>query len=59
MIELMNETLAQRLAGVQHQIKLAAEKAGRRADEITLIPVSKTHPAATATATAPTTWPGL
>jgi pyridoxal phosphate enzyme (YggS family) len=43
----MNETLAQRLAEVQQQIKLAAENAGRRADEITLIPVSKTHPVST------------
>src|SRR5262249_46443117 len=29
------------------QIKLAAENAGREADEITLIPVSKTHPVGT------------
>lgn len=43
-ISLMKETLAQRLAEVQDQIKLAAENANRNADEITLIPVSKTHP---------------
>lgn len=42
----MSETLAQRLSEVQNQIKLAAEKAGRNADEITLVAVSKTHPAA-------------
>ncbi len=40
----MNETLAQRLTEVKNQIKLAAEKAGRKVDEITLIAVSKTHP---------------
>ena len=39
----MNETLAQRLESVKNQIKLAAEKAGRKADEIKLIAVSKTH----------------
>ncbi len=42
----MSETLAQRLSEVQNQIKLAAEKAGRNADGITLVAVSKTHPAA-------------
>ncbi|MBX7171616.1 MAG: YggS family pyridoxal phosphate-dependent enzyme [Pyrinomonadaceae bacterium] len=42
----MSESLAQRLSGVRNQIKLAAEKAGRKADEITLVAVSKTHPAA-------------
>jgi PLP dependent protein len=40
----MKETLAQRLADVRNQIKLAAEKVGRKADEITLVAVSKTHP---------------
>lgn len=43
----MSKTLAERLADVQNQIKLAAEKAGRNVDEITLIPVSKTHPVST------------
>lgn len=40
----MKETLAERLAEVKNQIRIAAEKAGRKADEITLISVSKTHP---------------
>lgn len=43
-IDLMKETLAERLAEVKNQIRIAAEKAGRKADEITLISVSKTHP---------------
>lgn len=43
----MKETLAERLADVRNQIKIAAEKAGRNADEITLIAVSKTHPVET------------
>ena len=33
------------LAGVQERVAAAARKAGRRCDEITLIGVSKTHPA--------------
>ncbi len=36
--------MAQRLADVENQIKLAAENANRNAEEITLIAVSKTHP---------------
>lgn len=44
MIVLMKETLAERLADVRNQIKLAAEKVERKANEITLIVVSKTHP---------------
>ncbi len=40
----MSETLAQRLETVKNQIKLAAEKAGRNADAVKLIAVSKTHP---------------
>lgn len=40
----MNETLAQRLTDVQNKIKLAAEKAGRKVDEVVLVAVSKTHP---------------
>ena len=47
MINLMKETLAERLADVNKQIRIAAEKAGRKADEITLIAVSKTHPVST------------
>ncbi|MDQ3802082.1 MAG: YggS family pyridoxal phosphate-dependent enzyme [Acidobacteriota bacterium] len=41
----MTENLAERLAKVKEQIARAARKAGRSADEITLIAVSKTHPA--------------
>jgi PLP dependent protein len=46
MIKLMTENLAERLAKVQEQIKFAAENANRNADEIKLVAVSKTHPAA-------------
>jgi pyridoxal phosphate enzyme (YggS family) len=42
----MTEDLAQRLAKVKKQIADAAHKAGRNADEIKLVAVSKTHPAA-------------
>jgi PLP dependent protein len=42
----MTENLAKRLAKVREQIETAARKAGRSAGEITLIAVSKTHPAA-------------
>lgn len=41
----MNEQLLQRLEAVKKQISQAAQKAGRRADEIKLVAVSKTHPA--------------
>jgi pyridoxal phosphate enzyme (YggS family) len=41
----MAENLAERLAKVKNQIAAAARKAGRSVDEITLIAVSKTHPA--------------
>lgn len=41
----MAENLAQNYADVKNQIKLAAEKAGRKPDEIKLVAVSKTHPA--------------
>ena len=47
MINLMSKTLAQRLELIKNQIKFAAEEAGRNADEITLIAVSKTHPVST------------
>jgi PLP dependent protein len=39
------EPLALRLAGIRTQIAAAAERSGRRADEVTLIAISKTHPA--------------
>jgi pyridoxal phosphate enzyme (YggS family) len=42
----MTENLAERLAKVEEQIETAARKAGRSGGEITLIAVSKTHPAA-------------
>ena len=40
------DPLAQRLARVRAQLAAAAEKAGRRPDEVRLIAISKTHPAA-------------
>jgi len=45
MIDLMNETLAQRLERVKAEIAEAARKANRDAGEIKLVAVSKTHPA--------------
>jgi PLP dependent protein len=39
----MTENLAQRLGKVREQIRLAAEKANRNANEIKLVAVSKTH----------------
>ena len=39
------ELLAVRLAGIRAQIETAARKAGRAADEVTLVAISKTHPA--------------
>jgi len=41
----MNETLANRLAEIKKQIAQVARKAKRNVDEITLVAVSKTHPA--------------
>lgn len=41
----MAENLAQNYAEVKNQIRRAAEKVGRNADEIKLVAVSKTHPA--------------
>ncbi len=38
-------TIRDNLSGVQDRIAIAAQRAGRRAEEITLIAVSKTHPA--------------
>ena len=37
--------LAERLAGVRAQIAAAAERCGRNAQEVTLVAISKTHPA--------------
>ena len=37
--------LAVRLAGIRAQIEAAAQKAGRAANEVTLVAISKTHPA--------------
>ena len=37
--------LAERLARVRAQVEAAAERAGRAAEEVTLIAISKTHPA--------------
>src|SRR5438128_11801395 len=37
--------LQQRIAAIRERIAAAAKRGGRRADEITLIAVSKTHPA--------------
>jgi|SRR5215213_3542621 len=42
----MTENLAERLAKVKEQIAQAAQASGRSSEEITLIAVSKTHPAA-------------
>jgi len=39
------ELLAVRLAGIRGQIEAAAQKAGRAAGEVTLVAISKTHPA--------------
>jgi PLP dependent protein len=41
----MPPTIAQNLAHIQDRIARAAEKSSRRAEDITLIAVSKTHPA--------------
>lgn len=40
------EPLAARLAGIRARISAAAQRSGRRPDEVTLIAISKTHPAA-------------
>ena len=40
----MAKTLAENFSDVKNQIKAAAEKAERNADEIKLVAVSKTHP---------------
>jgi len=39
------EQLAARLAGVRARIEAAAQRSGRRSEEVTLIAISKTHPA--------------
>ncbi|HUB87417.1 MAG TPA: YggS family pyridoxal phosphate-dependent enzyme, partial [Verrucomicrobiae bacterium] len=38
-------SLAENFASVQQQIRVACERAGRVADSVTLLAVSKTHPA--------------
>lgn len=43
----MTDDAAQRLAAVHDKIAAAAQRAGRAADDVTLIAVSKTHDAAT------------
>ena len=45
-VEPAEATLAERLARVRAQITAAAERSGRAVDEVTLIAISKTHPAA-------------
>jgi pyridoxal phosphate enzyme (YggS family) len=40
----MTETLAKRLGSIRDRMDTAAQRAGRRVDDITLISVSKTHP---------------
>ena len=39
------ESLAARLAGIRARISAAAERCGRKPEEVTLIAISKTHPA--------------
>ena len=43
------DPLAERLARVRAQVAAAAEKAGRPVEEVTLIAISKTHPASAVT----------
>ena len=45
----MESQLAKNLAAVRERIKQAASRAGRNADEIKLVAVSKTHPASVLT----------
>jgi PLP dependent protein len=40
-------TIAENLARIRERIARAAERAGRRAEEVTIVAVTKTHPAAT------------
>src|SRR3984893_19479592 len=42
----MEEVIAANLAGVRERIETAARAAGRAPDSVTLVAVSKTHPAA-------------
>jgi pyridoxal phosphate enzyme (YggS family) len=44
-MENLSQTIAANLAKVRERMARAAERSGRRADEITLVAVSKTHPA--------------
>ena len=44
-VDSTQEQLAARLAGVRARIEAAAQRSGRRPDEVTLVAISKTHPA--------------
>src|ERR1041384_5513959 len=46
-VDPMQEQLAARLAGVRARITAAARRCGRLPEEVTLIAISKTHPAST------------
>lgn len=48
-VDLAQAQLAARLAGVRAQITAAAQRSGRGPDEITLVAISKTHPASAVT----------
>jgi pyridoxal phosphate enzyme (YggS family) len=50
MLELSSDEIALNLAGVRDRIAAAALRAGRRPEDVTLVAVSKTHPAATVAA---------
>ena len=41
----MRETIAERVARVRERIAAAAQRSGREASDITLVAVTKTHPA--------------
>jgi pyridoxal phosphate enzyme (YggS family) len=45
MVDSTQKQLAARLAGIRAQIEAAAQRSGRRPEEVTLIAISKTHPA--------------
>lgn len=46
-VDLAQESLATRLTTVRGQLAAAAERCGRRPEEVTLVAISKTHPAST------------
>lgn len=50
MPELSSDEIALNLAGVRDRIAAAARRAGRRPEDVTLVAVSKTHPAASVAA---------